>query len=153
MEPAQVWAQNPRTFLALANLYGAIDRKSSPIDPILRSLITVRISQLNWCAFCVDLNSMTLIKRAGSEEKVDKLTNWKTEECFSDKEKVSLAYAEAITLSDQNPNESHFSALRQFFSDQAIIDLTALIAFQNMSSKFNSALDIGPQGFCKHGKN
>jgi hypothetical protein len=41
------------------------------------------------------------------------------------------------------------SQLRQYFVDDAIVELTALIAFQNMSSKFNSALAVPPQGFCK----
>ena len=47
-----------------AFLYGALDRRASPLDPALRSLVTVRVSQINWCAFCVDINSATLLKSA-----------------------------------------------------------------------------------------
>lgn len=42
----------------------------------------------------------------------------------------------------------HFERLRRYFNDDAIIELTALIAFQNLSSKFNVALGVEPQGFC-----
>ena len=57
-------------------LYGMIDRRSSPIDAALRSLVTVRVSQINTCSFCVDLNSATLIKRGVSLEKVEALETW-----------------------------------------------------------------------------
>jgi alkylhydroperoxidase family enzyme len=57
LEAAMLWGRSPRLFLGGAILYGMIDRRSSPIEPALRSLITVRVSQINHCAFCVDLNS------------------------------------------------------------------------------------------------
>jgi uncharacterized peroxidase-related enzyme len=148
LTPALVYGKIPRLFIAIAHLYGVIDRKQSLISPVLRSLITVRVSQINWCRFCVDINSATLIKRAGSEEKCQQLENWRESSIFSDEERAALDYAEKITLSNEQVDDECFSRLKLFFSEDAIIDLTALIAFQNMSSKFNSALDIEPQGFC-----
>ena len=148
LEPAVVWASVPKLFITVASLYGAIDRKKSPLAPELRSLITVRVSQINWCQFCVDINSALLIKRSGSEKKFLELENWRNSELFSDLEKSALDYAEKITYSDQHPDADCFSQLKKYFTDQIIVELTALIAFQNMSSKFNSALDIPPQGFC-----
>ena len=67
---------------------------------------------------------------------------------FSAREQAALADAEAVTYSDQQPDENHFTALRRYFDDDAIIELTGLIAFQNMSSKFNAALGGEPQGLC-----
>ena len=64
LEPARLWGRSPKVFAALAFLYGALDRRASPLDPALRSLVTVRVSQINWCAFCVDINSATLLKSA-----------------------------------------------------------------------------------------
>ena len=148
LEPALVWARVPKLFLAVATLYGILDRRKSPLSPELRSLITVRVSQINWCAFCVDINSTTLIKRSGSEAKCDALENWQDSHLFSPQERSALAYAEAITYSGQNPTDVIFSELKKYFNEDEIVELTALIAFQNMSSKFNSALDIAPQGFC-----
>ena len=71
LDAALLWARAPRLFLGVALLYGMIDRKSSPLAPALRSLVTVRISQINHCSFCVDINSATLLKRGVSLEKVD----------------------------------------------------------------------------------
>ncbi|MDA7742483.1 carboxymuconolactone decarboxylase family protein [Francisellaceae bacterium] len=149
LEPAKIWGRVPKLFIAVASLYGVIDRKKNPINPVLRSLITVRVSQINWCAFCVDINSDTLIKRSGSEAKVNALENWQHSELFSEEEKAALSYTESVTRSDQNPSEVHFEQLKKYFSEDEIVELTALIAFQNMSSKFNSALDVPAQGFCK----
>ena len=136
-------------FATLALLYGALDRKTSPIEPSLRSLITVRVSQINWCKFCVDINSMMVLKRGNSEEKLKDLEHYQRSNHFSDREKAALNYAEKITLSDKQVSDADRLKLKEFFSEDEVIELTALIAFQNMSSKFNAALDVQPQGFCK----
>ncbi|MGE3319503.1 MAG: carboxymuconolactone decarboxylase family protein [Candidatus Berkiella sp.] len=149
LEPALVWARIPKLFITVASLYGVIDRRKSPLSPELRSLITVRVSQINWCRFCVDINSATLIRRSGSQEKCQELESWHHSDLFSELEKAALNYAEKITYSDQQPDDECFNQLKKYFNEEAIIELTALIAFQNMSSKFNNALDIEPQGFCK----
>lgn len=146
---ALVWARRPKLFLGVAFLYGMIDRRSSPIEPALRSLLTVRVSQINWCPFCVDLNSATLLKRGVSLEKVSALEQWRDSALFDAREKVALEYAEAVTQSDLRVNDALIQRLQQHFHVDAIVELTALIAFQNMSSKFNSALDVPAQGFCR----
>ena len=147
--PGLLWARVPKLFASVALLYGALDRKSSPINPELRSLVTVRVSQINWCNFCVDINSATLVKRSGSSEKVDKLAQWKDSDLFDEKEKVVLEYTEAITYTDQHVTDELVNRLKGFFDDDGVVELTGLITFQNLSSKFNSALDVPAQGFCK----
>jgi len=137
LQAALLWARSPKLFSAVAFLYGMIDRRSSPIDPALRSLITVRVSQINSCSFCVDINSATLMKRGVGMEKVEELANWRQSNQFDRREQTVLEYAEAMTQSDIQVD------------DDGIVELTGLIAFQNMSSKFNSALDVPAQGFCK----
>lgn len=148
LDAALLWARSPRLFLGVAILYGMIDRRGSPIEPALRSLVTVRVSQINWCAFCVDLNSATLLKRGASPEKVETLGAWRNSVLFTERERAALDYAEAMTRSDARVEDGHFERLRTHFDDDAIVELTGLIAFQNMSSKFNSALAVRPQGFC-----
>ncbi len=148
LEPARLWGRTPKVFSALALLYGALDRRSSPLEPPLRSLITVRVSQINWCKFCVDLNSATVLKRGVAQEKLAELINFEQSNYFTEREKAALAYADAVTYSDRQVTDAHFQRLRQFFDDDAIVELTGLIAFQNLSSKFNAALGVEPQGFC-----
>lgn len=82
-------------------------------------------------------------------EKVEALDHWKESELFNKKEKAVLEYVEAITYSDRQVSDELTQRLRDYFSEDAIVELTGLIAFQNLSSKFNSALDVPAQGFCK----
>lgn len=148
LEPAKLWGRSPRVFVALALLYGSLDRNASPIGPALRTLITVRVSQINWCGFCVDVNAATALKRGISEEKLLALAAFRDSALFSESEKAALDYTETVTRTGQRTTPEQFAALRQHFSDDAVIELTALIAFQNLSSKFNAALQVPPQGFC-----
>jgi len=101
------------------------------------------------CRFCVDINSATLLKRGVAAGKVEALAAWQQSDQFSESERVALEYAEAVTLCSGAIEERLMERLKEHFEDDAIIELTALIAFQNLSSKFNSALGVPPQGFCR----
>lgn len=148
LDPALLWARVPKLFMTVALLYGALDRKSSPLAPALRSLITVRVSQINVCLFCVDINSATLMKRGVPLAKVEALQYWRESDLFDEKEKLALEYAETMTKSDTQVDDSLMNRIKHHFEDDELIELTALIAFQNMSSKFNGALAVPSQGFC-----
>jgi AhpD family alkylhydroperoxidase len=148
LEPARLWGRTPRVFATVALLYGALDRRSSPLEPALRSFVTVRVSQINSCAFCVDINSAAVLRRGVDQAKLAELGEFEKSSRFSEREKAALAYTEAMTYSDCRPTAEHFERLRAYFSDNAIVELTALVAFQNLASKFNAALGIEPQGFC-----
>jgi AhpD family alkylhydroperoxidase len=148
LESARLWGRTPKVFAALALLYGAFDRRTSPLEPALRTLITVRVSQLNGCAFCVDLNSSIGLRRDVDRNKLLALPCFAQSPLFTDREKVVLGYAESVTYSDRQPTPAQFEQLRHYFDDDAIIELTGLIAFQNLSSKFNASLGVASQEFC-----
>ena len=114
----------------------------------LRTLVTVRVSQINSCAFCVDYNSWLLLKSGGKEIDVAQIANFASSDYFSTSEKSALQYAEAMTFSDRQVDKKIYSELAKSFDENEIIELTALIGQQNFSSKFNSALDIEAYGFC-----
>lgn len=148
LDPGLLWGRSPSVFAAVALLYGALDRRSSPLQPALRSLVTVRVSQINHCSFCVDINSATLTKRGVSADKIACLSSWRTSDLFSPDERLALEYAEAITITSPGVGDDLRQRLKARWSDDTIVELTGLIAFQNLSSKFNAALDVPPQGFC-----
>lgn len=148
LEPARLWGRIPRAFLMFTLFYRSLDHANSPLDPVLRSLVQVRISQINSCAFCIDLNSAAMLERHGSSEKLAALQEYKTSPAFSDGERAALAYAEAVSDPARRVDDALFAQLQRHFPDQEVVELTALIAFQNMSSKFNAALGIPAHGFC-----
>lgn len=152
LAPARLWGRMPRTFLWLTLLYRSIDRASSPIEPALRALVQVRISQINGCAFCVDANSAAALERHALPQKLPALETFASSPLFSARERAALAYAEAATDPAKGVDDACFARLRAHFDEQAIVELTALVAYQNLSSKFNSALAVPSQGFCATSK-
>jgi len=148
LEPVRLWARMPAAFLAMSAMYRALDRRSSPVEPALRSLVQVRVSQINGCDFCVDLNAFLGLGRGIAEDKLRALPQFEDSPLFSERDKAALAYTEAVTRSDLRVDAALMSRLRRHFDDQAIVELAALIAYQNMSSKFNAALGVPAHGFC-----
>lgn len=80
-----------------------------------------------------------------SNAKILALDNYEDSELFDERERVALEYADAITLSDRDVEDALFQRLREFFDQDAIIELTAAIAWENASSKFNRALRVESQ--------
>ncbi len=148
LEPGLLWGRSPWVFATVALLYGALNRRSSPLSPALRSLVTVRVSQINHCSFCVDINSATLLKRGVAMEKVEALAGWRDSPLFSEEERLALDYAEAMTITGAQITDDLRARLLRHCDENAVVELTGLIAFQNLSSKFNAALDVPAQGFC-----
>ncbi|PSU19848.1 carboxymuconolactone decarboxylase family protein [Photobacterium kishitanii] len=148
LNPAKLWGRKPVLFWLVALFFGYLDRKKSPIDAVIRSLVCVRVSQLNNCAFCVDANGMKLAERCHSVEKIKALANWQSSEYFSEQEQAVLAYTEAMTITEQHVSDEMLTALAAWYSSDDIVELTALVSFQNLSAKFNTALDVPAQGFC-----
>jgi AhpD family alkylhydroperoxidase len=148
LEPVRLWARMPGAFLAMSAMYRALDLKSSPVEPALRSLVQLRVSQINGCEFCVDLNSFLGSGRGLAQDKLREVPEFEDSPAFSEREKAALSYAETVTRSDRRVDEELIVRLRRHFDDQAIVELAALIAYQNMSAKFNAALGVPAHGFC-----
>jgi len=148
LEPSRLWGRLPRSFAALTLLYRSLDRPGAPIGPELRSLVQVHVSRINGCSFCVDLNSAAAIERHAAHDKLAALADYESSTLYSEGERAALAYAAAMTDSRRRVDDAVFARLRRQFDEQAIVALTALIAFQNLSSKFNAALGVPAQGFC-----
>jgi len=148
LAPTLAWARLPRAFLALTLLYRVLDRKDARLAPGLRALVQVRVSQVNGCAYCVDLNAAAALERHVDAAKVAALAEWATAPAFDVRDRAALAYAEAMTASGRGVDDAVFTHLRRVFDEDEVVELTALVAFQNLTSKFNAALDIPAQGFC-----
>lgn len=149
LEPAWYWGRSPKLLYGLQVFYRCLDRKQSPLSRRLRALVSNRIAQVNACAFCMDISASALQNQAVTFEILGTLGDYESNSNFLESERAALAYAEAMTDSTQRVSNVLFQRLGQSFSEEQIVELTAWIAFQNLSSKFNAALDISAQGFCK----
>jgi alkylhydroperoxidase family enzyme len=88
------------------------------------------------------------LANGGEKEKLTHLANRTEFAGYSRQEHVALELAECITVTDSKIDSKLWGHVKEHFSDDEIVELVGLISFQNLSSKFNAALDIAPQGFC-----
>ena len=148
LNPTRWWGRMPRLFWLVALFVGFLERKKARLTPVMRALLMTRVSQVCHCAFCVDANSLRLAERCGALDKVLQVANWQESALFSAEERVALAYADAVTATPPQVDDALKAQMKQHFTDDAITEMTALIAFQNLSARFNAALDIPSQGLC-----
>ena len=84
-----------------------------------------------------------------STEKIEALHDYAQSPLFSDAEKVALEYADAMTVTRRDVDDALFARMRAHYDDDAIAELTMIIAWENSSSRFNRAFRIPSQGFWK----
>ncbi len=152
LAPSLLWGRLPSVFFGLLGLLGVFSRRRYPVDQRLRSLVSIRVAQLNGCDFCVDLNAYHFLKAAGEESKAAEVGSWRESEHFTESERAALTWAEQVTESCADIDKTAVEALRAYYSDDEVTALTAWIGFQNMSAKFNAALGAEEHGFCDVGR-
>jgi alkylhydroperoxidase family enzyme len=84
-----------------------------------------------------------------SDEKILALDDYATSPLYDEKERAALKYADRITITDRDVDDELFDRLRRYFDEDALVELTATIAWENSSSKFNRALRVPSQGLWK----
>lgn len=86
-----------------------------------------------------------------SDEKILALADYATSSLYNEVERITLEYADSMTITGREVSDELFARLRQFYSDDELVELTEIIAWENASSKFNRALRIPSQGLWKRG--
>jgi alkylhydroperoxidase family enzyme len=84
-----------------------------------------------------------------SDEKIDALANYSSSELYSEAERVALEFADSMTITGREVSDELFERLREFYDEDALVELTAIIAWENASSKFNRALRVPSQHLWK----
>ena len=84
-----------------------------------------------------------------SEEKINALPDYASNELYTDVERAALELADAMTITGRDVSDELFARLRENFSEDALVELTATIAWENASSKFNRALRVPSQQLWK----
>lgn len=112
----------------------------SQVEKRLLNLIYLRVSQINGCAFCLDMHSKDLRAEGETEQRLYLLNAWREAPFYSERERAALAYAEAVTvLKDREVTDEVFNAVNEQFTDEEIIDLTLAITTINSYNRFNIA--------------
>ena len=117
----------------------------SSIDPLLRHLIWLRISQINGCSYCVDLHTHEAMRDGEKQQRLDCLVVWRETAFYSDKEKAALEWAEALTdVSRTHAPDQTYDVVRKHFDDKDLVDLTLLISTMNAWNRMAIGFRRGP---------
>ncbi|MCF3946263.1 carboxymuconolactone decarboxylase family protein [Acidiphilium sp. AL] len=103
------------------------------LKPGLIELVKMRASQINGCAFCLDMHSKAARKAGETEQRLYLLDAWRESPIYTPAERAALAWTESLTrIGDTHASDADYEALRAHFSDKEIIDLTILIGLINV---------------------
>ena len=107
-------------------------RKSSRLEPSLVELIKLRASQINGCAYCIDMHTKDARAEGETEQRLYALNAWRETPFFTDRERAALAWTEAVTLISQGhaPDEVYAEA-RERFTEEELVNLTMAIVAIN----------------------
>ena len=84
-----------------------------------------------------------------TDEKLEALNDYATSPLFTEDERLVLEYADAMTITGRDVSDELFARLSEFYEEDAVVELTAVIAWENSSSKFNRALRVPSQKLWK----
>jgi AhpD family alkylhydroperoxidase len=112
----------------------------SSIEKPLQHLIEYRVSQINGCAYCLDMHSKDLRADGETEQRLFVLDAWREAPFYTDRERAALAWAEAVTLvTEGHVSDEVYEAARKEFSEQELIDLTFAVTTINSWNRLNIA--------------
>ena len=117
---------------------GAYLAKSS-IETKLQHLLEFRVSQINGCAYCLDMHSKDLRSEGETEQRLYVLDAWRESPFYSDRERAALAWAEAVTTLDGQVPDEVFETAKKEFNEQELIDLTMVVVTINGWNRLNIA--------------
>ena len=132
MEPRLNFTKvSPAAYRAMAALEVYVKHSSNLEKPLLE-LVKMRASQINGCAYCLDMHSKDARAAGETEQRLYTLDAWRETPFFTDRERAALAWTEAITLiaSSHAPDEVYEEARKQF-SEEELVNLTIAIAAIN----------------------
>lgn len=146
VDPVGVYAHVPRLLMG----YGAFEQATSKekrVEERLKVLAETKAAAVVNCEFCCDIAS-SLARDVGiTEAQLLALPRYRDSDEFSALEKLVLDYAAAMSRTPTTVGDELFAALREHFDERQMVELTNVIALENLRARFNSAFDMTPAGF------
>ena len=140
---------SPEGFKALGGVYVSIQKSGLPKQ--LVDLVYLRVSQINGCAYCIDMHSRDLLKSGVDIEKLVLVPVWRDAgSLFSTRERVALAWAETVTrVAETGIPDADYEAAAAEFSDKELADLTYAIGLMNVFNRLGISFRTPPAAVAK----
>lgn len=140
----------PDAYAKMAALEGYV--RKSGLEPSLLELVKIRASQINGCAFCLDMHTKDARAAGEQEQRLYLLPAWREAPCYSARECAALAWTEALTrVADGGVNDGLYAELQRHFSAKEIADLTWSITTINAWNRLSIACGM-PAGSYQPGQ-
>jgi AhpD family alkylhydroperoxidase len=128
----------PKAFKALLDLSAAV--KAGTLGTRLVDLVFLRVSQINGCAFCIDMHWADLVRHDADPRHLNALAGWREAPFFDARERAALAWAELVTaIPQREPDDAAYAALREQLDEAEIADLTFAVGAINAWNRLNVA--------------
>jgi len=116
------------------------------VDPTLFHLIDMRVSQINGCAYCLDMHAREAREAGETQQRLDVLAGWDETSLFTDAEKAVLAWVEALTrVGEARAPQALYDALAEHYDEKAIAGITLAIAMMNAWNRMAVGLGMEPE--------
>jgi alkylhydroperoxidase family enzyme len=146
IEPLELYAHVPDLLQGIGALEGATAQLNN-LDKRIRALGELKAATLTNCEYCIDIGSFISRQWGLSDEEMLALPVYQTSELFTDFEKLVLDYAVGMSRTPVDVSGELVASLREQLDDAQIVELTHVIALENMRGRFNLALGVGAAGF------
>jgi AhpD family alkylhydroperoxidase len=135
---------SPEGYKAFGGVYVYLQKCGLPKQLI--DLVYLRVSQINGCAYCIDMHSRDLLKQGVAVEKLVLVPVWRESgEVFSARERIALAWAETVTrVADTGVPDADYAAAAAEFSDKELADLTYAIGLMNAFNRLGIGFRVPP---------
>ena len=146
MEPRLKYASvSPDGYKAFGAVHAYIGKCG--LERSLIDLIYLRVSQINGCAYCVDLHTRDALKGGEKERRLHSVITWHETPFFTPRERAALAWAESLTLiAETRAPDADYQPLREHFTEKEIVDLTYAIVLMNAFNRLAIGFRQGPTG-------
>jgi len=140
---------SPEGYKAFGGVYVSVQKSGLPHELI--NLVYLRISQINGCAFCIDMHSRDLLKSGLNVDKLVLVPVWHDAgNVFTTRERVALAWAETVTrVSETGVPDADYRAAAAEFNEKELADLTYAIGLMNAFNRFGIAFRVTPAAAAK----
>lgn len=117
--------------------------QSCGLEHSLLELVKIRASQINACAFCIDLHVKVARKAGESEQRLHLLSAWRDSSLYSERERAALAWTEALTrIADSHASDSDYAALKAQFTDEETVKLSVAIGLINLWNRLMAGFQV-----------
>lgn len=136
-----IMEKGQRALKAMYGLNGYLAKCS--IEKKLLDLINYRVSQINGCAYCLDMHSKDLRAEGETEQRLYMISAWREGPMYTDRERAALAWAEAVTkLTNQDVPDEVYEQVRKQFSEEEIVELTMATNIINCYNRLNISFRV-----------